>query len=104
MKGTINWVSAEYAKPATIRLYDRLFTVENPLAEDNFTTSLNPDSLTELKRCMIEPSAADFDTGVTFQFERKGYFCKDIDSSDDELILNRTVTLRDTWKKIQNRR
>ncbi len=101
VKGTIHWVSAEHGIPATIRLYDRLFTVENPMAEIDFTTTINPNSLIGLTDCIIEPSAGEFDVGVTFQFERKGYFCKDPDSTENNLILNRTITLRDTWKKIQ---
>ncbi len=101
VKGTIHWVSAEHSIPAEVRLYDRLFTVENPLAEDDFRKTINPDSLTVLTSCRLEPSAADFEAGVPLQFERKGYFCVDPESMPDKLIFNRTIPLRDSWKKIQ---
>ena len=101
VKGTIHWVSAGHSLNAEIRLYDRLFTVENPLAEDDFRKTINPDSLTILTNCRLEPSAADFETGVPVQFERMGYFCAAPESIPDKLIFNRTISLRDTWKKIQ---
>lgn len=101
VKGTIHWVSAEHSIPAEVRLYDRLFTVENPLAEDDFRKTINPDSLTVLTGCRLEPSAADSEAGVPLQFERKGYFCIDPESMPDKLVFNRTIPLRDTWKKIQ---
>ncbi|MCD4848225.1 MAG: glutamine--tRNA ligase/YqeY domain fusion protein [Candidatus Aegiribacteria sp.] len=101
VKGTIHWVSAEHSLKAEVRLYDRLFTVENPLAEDDFMKTINPDSLSVLTGCRLEPSAADFKAGVPLQFERKGYFCADPESMPDKLIFNRTISLRDTWKKIQ---
>ncbi|MCK4672182.1 MAG: glutamine--tRNA ligase, partial [Candidatus Aegiribacteria sp.] len=103
VKGTIHWVSAEHSLKAEVRLYDRLFTVENPLAEDDFMKTINPDSLTVLTSCRLEPSVAAFETGVPLQFERKGYFCVDPESMPDKLIFNRTISLRDTWKKIQRK-
>ncbi len=102
VKGTLHWVSAEHAVPAEIRLYDRLFTVENPLSSGSFIETINTESLKVLNRCQIEPSAADLTIGEPVQFERKGYFCKDPDSTEDRLIFNRTISLRDTWKKILN--
>ena len=101
VKGTIHWVSAEHSLKAVVRLYDRLFTVENPLAEDDFKKTINPDSLTILTSCRLEPSVADLKVGVPLQFERIGYFCADQESMPDKLIFNRTISLRDTWKKIQ---
>ncbi len=100
VKGTLHWVSAEHAVPAEVRLYDRLFTVENPLASGSFTDTINAESLKVLSRCRIEPSAADLAIGEPVQFERKGYFCKDPDSTEEKLVFNRTISLRDTWKKI----
>ncbi len=103
VKGTLHWVSAQHAISAEIRLYDRLFIVENPMdTEDggDFTDNINPDSLTVLKRCKLEPSLAKAKPGDCFQFERRGYFCMDTDSTDENPIFNRTITLRDTWAKI----
>ncbi|MEE9442451.1 MAG: glutamine--tRNA ligase/YqeY domain fusion protein [candidate division Zixibacteria bacterium] len=105
VKATMHWVSAVHSIPAEVRLYDTLFTKENPLdASDgkDFTEPINPDSLEIIKNCRVEPSVANAQPGDRFQFERLGYFCVDnIDSTPDNLIFNRTVTLRDTWKKIQ---
>lgn len=105
VKGTIHWVSAKHAVNAEVRLYDRLFTVENPDAdkENDFTKFLNPDSLITLNNCLIEPSLKNVQSGEKFQFERLGYFCVDKDSSNDKIIFNRTVTLKDTWSKIANK-
>ncbi|RKZ09297.1 glutamine--tRNA ligase [Candidatus Fermentibacteria bacterium] len=100
VKGTLHWVSAEHSVPAEVRLYDRLFTVENPLSSDSFIDTINAESLEVLNRCRIEPSAADLAIGEPVQFERKGYFCKDPDSAEGSLVFNRTISLRDTWKKI----
>lgn len=104
VKGTIHWVSAEHSLRAEVRLYDRLFTVPNPDDQregEDFTSSLNPDSLVTLNDSRIEPSVADEAAGSRYQFERQGYFCSDVeDSSSDHLVFNRTVTLRDTWAKI----
>jgi glutaminyl-tRNA synthetase len=99
-KGVIHWVSAEHAKPAEIRLYDRLFSVANPAAEEDFTAVLNPESLV-VKRGFVEPSLVTAKAEQAYQFERQGYFCADsVDSSPEALVFNRTVGLRDTWAKI----
>ncbi len=104
VKATLHWVSAEHAVDATLRLYDHLFLVENPLATkegEDFTVNLNPNSLEVVEGCKLEPAAGECVVGTTYQFERQGYFCVDSkDSSPDNLIFNRTVTLRDTWAKI----
>ena len=100
VKGTIHWVSAQHAKTAEIRLYDRLFTSETPDAEEgDFKDYLNPESLTVLPTAYIEPALADADLESRYQFIRKGYFCLDKDSTADQLVFNRTVTLKDTFKK-----
>ena len=106
VKGTLHWVSAEHAVPAEVRLYDHLFSVENPEAveeSEDFTVNLNPDSLTVLPQAFIEPSVAGADALTRVQFERLGYFCVDPDSTPDTLVFNRTVTLRDTWAKLQKK-
>jgi len=106
VKGTLHWVSAGRSIPAEVRLYDRLFTSENPGKVpdgDHFSDNLNPDSLKILKDCRIEPAISAIEKSVTIQFERQGYFCLDqMDSTQDDLVFNRTVPLRDSWKKIQN--
>ena len=102
VKGTLHWVSADHAVKASVRLYDRLFNVENPSDEENvgsFTENLNPESLTVLSGCMLEASLADAKVGQGFQFMRQGYFCLDKDSTADNLIFNRTVALKDSFKK-----
>jgi len=104
VKATIHWVSAAHALPAEVRLYDHLFTVEDPSdAEEGkkFIDYLNPNSLETLKSCYLEPSLAGAQPGYRCQFERLGYFCVDPDSSEGKLVFNRTVTLRDTWAKQQ---
>lgn len=98
-KGVIHWVSAAEGKQADIRLYDRLFTVPNPAAEEEFTATINPDSLL-VKKGFVEPSLATAEIAQAFQFERTGYFCIDKDSKPDALVINRTVELRDTWAKM----
>ena len=106
VRGTIHWVSAAHAVPVTARLYEPLFTAENPAAEaigDDLGELLNPHSLETLVSCWVEPGLAGAEIGSRFQFERLGYFCVDPDSTDGELIVNRTVTLRDTWAKIERR-
>jgi glutaminyl-tRNA synthetase len=101
VKGVIHWVSADKGLPAEIRLYDRLFTVANPAAADNFAETINPDSLVKLNG-FVEPSLANAEAEKGFQFERMGYFCADVkDSKADTLVFNRTVGLRDTWAKIE---
>ncbi|MCX3264662.1 glutamine--tRNA ligase/YqeY domain fusion protein [Pedobacter agri] len=100
VKGTIHWVSAQHAKTAEIRLYDRLFSSETPDAEEgDFKDYLNPESLTILPNAYIEPALTDADLDSRYQFIRKGYFCLDKDSTTDKLVFNRTVTLKDTFKK-----
>ena len=106
VKGTIHWVSAKHAVEAEVRLYDRLFTVEDPEAneEKTFIDHLNPDSLQTINNAKVEPFLKTADKGDKFQFERLGYFCVDNkDSSKENLVFNRTVTLRDTWAKIEKK-
>jgi glutaminyl-tRNA synthetase len=104
VKATLHWVSAEHAVEAEVRLYDRLFTKENPdekLEGKTFKDFINPDSLEILTACKLEPSLADAKPEQFFQFERLGYFCVDSkESRADHLVFNRTVTLRDTWARI----
>ncbi|MCK5038121.1 MAG: glutamine--tRNA ligase/YqeY domain fusion protein [Thermoplasmata archaeon] len=106
VKGTIHWVSADHAVDAEVMLYDRLFTVEDPMGHPDkpFTEFLNPDSLKALGHCKVEPAIADLPKGAGFQFERTGYFNIDKDSAPDKLVLNRTVPLRDSWARIQKGR
>ncbi|CAI1771154.1 glutamine--tRNA ligase [Serratia proteamaculans] len=100
VKGVIHWVSVEHALPAEIRLYDRLFSVPNPAAAEDFLTTINPESLV-IKHGFVEPSLAVAQPEKAYQFEREGYFCADSrDSSAEHLVFNRTVGLRDTWAKI----
>ncbi len=104
VRGTLHWVSAPHAIEAEVRLYEHLFTKENPNDVEEgreFTDYLNPNSLQILNSARVEPSLADAVLGSYYQFLRKGYFCVDPDSSDNKLVFNRTVTLRDTWAKIQ---
>ena len=102
VKGTIHWVSAKHCLDAEVRLYDRLFSVPNPGGDGDFKKDINTDSLQVLTHCKVEPSLKNTDPSVTVQFERKGYFCVDfVDSSPEHLIFNRTVPLRDSWKKIE---
>ncbi|MBX2922263.1 MAG: glutamine--tRNA ligase/YqeY domain fusion protein [Chitinophagaceae bacterium] len=99
VKGTIHWISADHAAKAEVRLYDRLFKVENPADEEDFTSYINPDSLHIIPNAYIEPSLSTAAPGEKFQFIRKGYFTPDKYSTPGKLIFNRTVTLRDTWAK-----
>jgi len=107
VKGTIHWVSAEHAVKAEVRLYDRLFIKPNPAEDEkkgiSFKEYINPDSLKILKNCLLEPNLAQCKPGDRVQFERLGYFCVDPDSQENHLIFNRTVTLRDSWAKIEKR-
>jgi glutaminyl-tRNA synthetase len=98
VKGTIHWVSAVHAVDATVNLYDRLYTHPDPGGCDNHLEHLNPESLQVLNQCKLEPALARANTDTYYQFERLGYFVKD--SKSDALVFNRTVTLRDTWAKI----
>ncbi len=100
VKGTIHWVSVAHAQTAEIRLYDRLFRVENPSSEEgDFKDYINPDSLHIIQKAYIEPSLAKAQAGDRFQFLRKGYFCADKDSKPGNLVFNRTVGLKDSWAK-----
>ena len=105
MKSTIHWVSAAHAIDAEVRLYNRLFTVEDPLKqkEADFKDFLNPDSLEILSSCKVEPAVQNLKSLDRFQFERLGYFCIDSDTTKDTLVINRTVGLRDSWAKIQKK-
>ena len=99
VKGVIHWVSAKFALPAEIRLYDRLFNTPNPGAADDFLTTINPNSLI-INQGLVEPSLRNSEPAVAYQFEREGYFCLDSKySSDDKLVFNRTVGLRDSWNE-----
>ncbi|NSL88953.1 glutamine--tRNA ligase/YqeY domain fusion protein [Chitinophaga sp. Mgbs1] len=100
VKGTIHWVSAEHAASAEVRLYDRLFTSENPGSEEgDFKTFINPDSLQVIRNAMVEPALLQASPGDRFQFMRKGYFTVDPDSTPEKVVFNRTVTLKDAWAK-----
>ncbi|UCC86142.1 MAG: glutamine--tRNA ligase, partial [Anaerolineales bacterium] len=106
-RGTLHWVSAPHALEAEVRLYDHLFTKENPDDVEegfDFKANLNPDSLEVLASCRVEPSLAAAAPGNRYQFLRHGYFCVDSDSSAGALVFNRTVPLRDTWAKIEKSR
>ena len=100
VRGTIHWVSAEHAVDAEVRLYDHLFTSERPDDDDDFMTTLNSGSLEVVPNAKVEPSLGDAVPGEKFQFERTGYFAVDHDSRHGALVFNRTVTLRDSWKKV----
>ena len=104
VRGTIHWVSAQHAVEAQVRVYNHLFSKEHP--EDgteggDYGDALNPESLRVLDGCRVERSLAHTEPGTRYQFERQGYYCVDADSSDERLVFNRTVGLRDTWAKIQ---
>ncbi|MCP4726166.1 MAG: glutamine--tRNA ligase/YqeY domain fusion protein [bacterium] len=101
VKGTLHWVSEKHALDVETRMYDRLFVKENPEEGDNFRDHLNPDSLKILSKCKAEPGLAGSESGKRLQFLRKGYFCVDPDSTEDKLVFNQTVTLRDSWAKIE---
>jgi glutaminyl-tRNA synthetase len=106
VKSTIHWVSAANAVDAEVRLYDNLFAKENPDEVEegqDFTANLNPDSLEVLTGCKVEPSLRDATQGARYQFERMGYFCVDPDSTPGKPVFNRTIGLRDTWAKIEQR-
>ena len=105
VSGTVHWVSAPHSVEAEVRLYDHLYTVERPEDADDYRSVLNPDSLETKRGCRLEPSLAGAEPGSRYQFERIGYFCVDsVDSRPGALVFNRTVTLRDTWAKVRNRR
>ena len=101
VKGTLHWVSCRHCLPAEVRLYDRLFSIENPSADErDFRELLNPDSLTVLKNCYVEKYLTEKKAGDFLQFQRIGYFTPDLDSTPDHLVFNKTVGLKDTWAKI----
>ena len=101
VKGTLHWVSTDHCRKAEIRIYDRLFNVENPSADErDFRELLNPGSLTVMDNCYVENYAAEKKPGEYLQFQRIGYFMADTDSTDDHLVYNKTVGLKDTWSKI----
>lgn len=101
VKATIHWVNAKDSINATVNSYDRLFSVSSPDSSEDFLSVINPDSLEVLSDCMLENSLLKFNPGETVQFERLGYFCPDIASSDKNPVFNRTVTLRDSWSKFK---
>ncbi len=106
VKGTLHWVSAAHAVPAEIRLYEHLFTKENPDETEegqDFTANINPDSLKILTNSLVEPSLKEAQPGTYYQFLRQGYFCADPDTSAEKPVFNRTVTLRDSWAKIEKK-
>jgi glutaminyl-tRNA synthetase len=101
VRGTIHWVSIKHGLAVEARLYDRLFTVPDPEEhEEDFSEVVNPDSLEVIAEARVEPSLGDAEPGFRFQFERLGYFCVDVDSTPDHLVVNRTISLRDSWAKI----
>ena len=105
VKSTLHWVSAKHALNAEVRLYDRLFFDEDPAGKKDvdFKDFLNQNSLERLNNCKVEPCLKDAKNGTSFQFERLGYFCVDIDSTPDNLLFNRTVALRDSWAKLKKK-
>lgn len=103
IKGTIHWVSAAHALRAEARLYDQLFLTPKPDEDEDWKAHLNPNSLQVVKECYVEPSLAEVAPGYRCQFERSGYFCVDPDSSPRHPIFNRTVSLRDTWAKLESK-
>src|SRR6202030_1720781 len=107
VKSTIHWVSAAHAMPAEVRIYENLFTKEDPNqteADEDFTADLNPNSLEVLKDCRLEPSLANATAGTRYQFERLGYFCVDPESSPGKPVFNCTVALKDTCAKIEKQK
>jgi glutaminyl-tRNA synthetase len=106
VRGTIHWVSAAHALQAEVRLYNTLFSEAHPDAVadgEDFSSVINPDSLEVRRDCFVEAGLSEAAAGEVFQFERLGYFCVDRDSSDRQLVFNRTVTLRDSWAKMAAR-
>ena len=100
VKGTIHWVSVQQGVQAEVRLYDRLFKVENPAAEEgDFKDYINPDSLQVISNAYVEPSLKNATLAENYQFIRKGYFCLDKETTSGKLVFNRTVSLKDAWVK-----
>ena len=102
-KATLHWVSAAQALPAQVRLYDHLFSRPDPGVAGDLLVDLNPTSERIVRGAMLEPALAETPIGETIQFERLGYFTPDLDSRDGALVFNRTLTLKDTWAKVQAR-
>ncbi|NTW76822.1 MAG: glutamine--tRNA ligase/YqeY domain fusion protein [Syntrophaceae bacterium] len=100
VQGVIHWISADHCVPVEVRLYDRLFSIYDPGSEEDFTQYMNPNSLEILKDCFAELSLKGVEPGSRYQFERLGYFCADTDTSEDKLVFNRIVPLRDSWTKV----
>ncbi|MEK7300278.1 MAG: glutamine--tRNA ligase, partial [Nitrospirota bacterium] len=102
-KATIHWVSAAHAVPAEVRLYNPLLTTDltKVSPDQDWTQTLNPQSLERVTGCLVEPSLKQAPAGARFQFERTGYFCVDPDTSPSSLVFNRTVSLKDAWSKIE---
>ncbi|WP_027721306.1 glutamine--tRNA ligase/YqeY domain fusion protein [Maridesulfovibrio zosterae] len=106
VKGTIHWISVEHAVETEVRLYNHLFTKENPMDNkdgSDFKDHINPESLEVRPKCYVEPALGNVEPGFRCQFERIGYFCADLDSTPEKPVFNRTATLRDTWKKIEKK-
>jgi glutaminyl-tRNA synthetase len=103
VKATLHWVSADHATDAEVRLYDRLFTHEDPASTPDVLAHLNPQSLSTIRAAKVEPSLAAAPAGAQYQFERVGYFAVDPDSKPGAPVFNRTVSLRDTWAKISQK-
>jgi glutaminyl-tRNA synthetase len=106
VKSTIHWVSAAHAIDAEVRIYDKLFTKEDPNdleEEQEFTANLNPNSLEVITNAKLEPSLANAPVEGRYQFERLGYFCVDPDSKPGHVVFNRTVALKDTWAKVEKK-
>ncbi|WP_291319864.1 glutamine--tRNA ligase/YqeY domain fusion protein [Desulfonatronospira sp.] len=107
VKGTLHWVSSDHAVKSRVRIYDRLFSRPNPLQDEKkglgLNDTLNPDSLQEMHDCMMEPAVKELSPGDFLQFERLGYFCLDPESHPQSLVFNRTVSLKDTWAKIEKK-
>jgi glutaminyl-tRNA synthetase len=100
VQGTLHWVSAAHAIGCEVRIYDRLFRVENPSSEEgDFKDYINPHSLQVIQHAYAEPALKNVTFGERYQFLRKGYFCLDPDTSEEKMVFNRTVTLKDTWAK-----
>ena len=101
VKGTLHWVSADHCVEAEVRIYDRLFEVENPSADErDFRELLNPQSLTTLTKCYVEPYAAERKPGEYLQFQRIGYFMADPEGNSEHPVFNKTVGLKDTWARM----
>ena len=102
VKGTLHWVSASHAIDAEVHLFEHLFTESEPRSDEDLLKGINASSLEILHGCKLEPSLGNLDKGQTVQFERKGYFCTDTDSTSDRILFNRTISLRDSWSKTQS--